>query len=114
MDRATSATLVAGAAAFGVPLTAADVARFDRYLALLQRWNAQINLTRVIDPAEIVAKHFLDSLSILPYIKEANTLIDVGSGAGFPGAVAALVRPDLAVTLVESVQKKAAFLEALK
>lgn len=114
MDAATSAKLAAGAVALGVPLAAAHLDAFDRYLALLSRWNSQINLTRVIDPTEIIAKHFLDSLAIVPHINEARTLIDVGSGGGFPGAVAALVRADLRVTLVESVQKKAAFLEALR
>ena len=114
MDAATSASLAAGAAALAVPLDEAQLAQFDRYLALLTRWNAQINLTRVIDPAEVVAKHFLDSLAIVPHLGDAPTLVDVGAGAGFPGVPAAIARPGLAVTLVESVHKKVAFLEALK
>lgn len=114
MDAATSASLAAGAAALGVPLDDAQRAQFARYLALLTRWNAQINLTRVIDPADVVAKHFLDSLAIVPHLGAARTLVDVGSGAGFPGVPAAIARPGLAVTLVESIHKKVAFLEALK
>lgn len=88
--------------------------RLDRYLELLARWNGRINLTRVVAPREVVAKHFLDSLAMVPHLAGVATLIDVGSGAGFPGVVVAVARPDLQVTLVESVQKKAAFLEALR
>jgi 16S rRNA (guanine527-N7)-methyltransferase len=83
-------------------------------MALMQRWNAKINLTNIVRPDEVVAKHFLDSLAIVPHLGGVATLVDVGSGAGFPGAVVALVRPEIRVTLVESVQKKAAFLGALR
>jgi 16S rRNA (guanine527-N7)-methyltransferase len=114
MDAATSASLVSGAAELGVPLDDRARERFARYLALLGKWNERINLTRVVEPAEIVAKHFLDSLAIVPHLGPATTLVDVGAGAGFPGVAAAIALPDLAVTLVESIQKKAAFLEALK
>jgi 16S rRNA (guanine527-N7)-methyltransferase len=86
----------------------------DRYLALLTTWNRRINLTGVRDPDEIRRKHFDDSLAVVGHLPaEAGRLVDVGSGAGFPGAVLALARPDLEVTLVESNQKKAAFLRAL-
>lgn len=114
MDAATSGALAAGARALGVPLDDAQLAQFDRYLALLAKWNAQINLTRVVDPAEVVAKYFLDSLAIVPHLGDARTLVDVGAGAGFPGVPAAIARRGLAVTLVESIHKKVAFLEAVK
>jgi 16S rRNA (guanine527-N7)-methyltransferase len=106
--------LVDGAAALGVALDAAAVERFGAYLDLLLTWNRRIKLTSVDDPAEVVAKHFLDSLAVLPTLTGARTLVDVGAGAGFPGLPLAAVRADLAVTAVESIQKKAAFLEAVK
>jgi 16S rRNA (guanine527-N7)-methyltransferase len=84
-------------------------------MELLLRWNERINLTAVREPDEIELKHFADSRAVLPHIPTAaRTLVDVGSGAGFPGAVIALERPDLLVTLVESSHKKAAFLQALR
>jgi 16S rRNA (guanine527-N7)-methyltransferase len=87
----------------------------DKYLELLLLWNRRINLTAVRDPDDIREKHFADSLALLPFIpKSARTLVDVGSGAGFPGAVLATARPDLAVTLVEANQKKSAFLQTLR
>ncbi len=113
MEAANSQVLRAGAEAFGIHLTDPQVAQFAAYLALLQRWNERVNLTRIIAPGEVVAKHFLDSLAIVPHLDGAKTLLDVGSGGGFPGAVAAIACPSLVVTLVESLQKKAAFLEAL-
>lgn len=114
MDAATSSSLVTGAAALSVVVGQRELAQFDRYLALLAKWNEHINLTRVVRADAVIAKHFLDSLAIVPHLHNATTLVDVGAGAGFPGVVAAIARPDLAVTLVESIQKKAAFLEALK
>ena len=87
----------------------------DRYIELLVFWNRRINLTAVRAPDEIRARHFDESLSAVPHVPtSARTLVDVGSGAGFPGAVIALARPDLQVTLVESNHKKAAFLEAVR
>ncbi len=90
-------------------------AALERYLALLLQWNERINLTAVREPSAIIEKHFVDSLALLPHLSPgAKTMIDVGSGPGFPGAVIALVRPSLAVTLVESNHKKAAFLSMLR
>ena len=106
--------LTQGAAALGVPLEAAALEAFETYLALLLRWNARINLTRIVDPREVTVRHFLDCLTVVPRLTGVGSLVDVGSGAGFPGAVIAIVRSDLAIRLVEPVAKKAAFLEALK
>ncbi len=90
-------------------------AAVDRYIQVLLFWNRRINLTAIRDPEGIRATHFGDSLAAAAHVSaETRTLIDVGSGAGFPGAVIALARPDVAVTLVESNHKKAAFLEALR
>jgi 16S rRNA (guanine527-N7)-methyltransferase len=99
----------------GAPgLAAAQVDRLARYFDLLLQWNRKINLTAITDPAQIVDRHFLDSLAVLPLLGDARTLIDIGSGGGFPGAVLATVRPELAVTAVDSIRKKVAFLETLR
>lgn len=114
MDDAAKQLLTFGAQALGVSLNTRACERFSLYLDLLGRWNARINLTRIIEPREVIAKHFLDSLSIVAHLGTARTLIDVGSGGGFPGVPAAIAQPELVVTLVESIQKKCAFLEALR
>jgi 16S rRNA (guanine527-N7)-methyltransferase len=101
------------ASRFGVTLSDETLARFDRYAELLGTWSRSINLTAVSSGPGILSKHFLDSLSPLPFISSAGRLIDVGSGAGFPGIPIAVVRPDIAVTLVEAKGKKAAFLRAV-
>lgn len=79
------------------------------YLALLLKWNAAYNLTSVRDPEQMVVRHVLDSLGILPHV-QGTSLIDVGTGAGLPGFVLALVRPELQVTLLDSNGKKIRFL----
>ncbi len=105
--------LLEGALALGVPLSGEASGRFTKYMALLERWNAQINLTRIVRPEEVVAKHLLDSLAVATHLGDARSLVDVGAGAGFPGVPLAVVRPGLRVTLVESIYKKVAFLEAV-
>lgn len=79
------------------------------YLALLLKWNAAYNLTAVRDPEQMLVKHLLDSLSLLPQLR-GESLIDVGTGAGLPGLVLALARPALRVTLLDSNGKKVRFL----
>ena len=83
------------------------------YLVLLQKWNKVYNLTAVRDPLEMVTLHLLDSLSVLPYIKAKN-LLDVGSGGGLPGIVLAICLPNLLVTTIDTVQKKAIFMRQVK
>ncbi len=88
--------------------------KLARYLQLLLRWNARTNLSAIRESEAIVLRHFSESLQcagVLPL--EADTLLDYGSGAGFPGAICGLSRPDLQVTLAESQGKKAAFLQEL-
>jgi 16S rRNA (guanine527-N7)-methyltransferase len=84
-----------------------------QYLALLQKWNKVYNLTAVRDPQEMITLHLLDSLSVLPYVRGPR-LLDVGSGAGLPGIVIAICRPDLQVTTIDTVQKKTIFMRQVK
>src|SRR5271165_5331766 len=80
------------------------------YLELILKWNARINLTAIREPEEIVRRHFGESLFVGVRLGECGTLLDYGSGAGFPGVPIQLLRPDVEVTLAESRQRKAAFL----
>ncbi len=108
---------------FGPELTAQQSARFRIYQEMLLDWNERINLTAITDPQEIALKHFADSLSIAPYLKRAFkecapsfpelSLIDVGTGAGFPGIPLKIAYPQLSVTLLDSLQKRVAFLDAV-
>jgi 16S rRNA (guanine527-N7)-methyltransferase len=87
------------------------VEQFEAYLALLMKWNARMNLTAVRKPEEIVRRHFVESIFAAQQIpKRVKTLLDFGSGAGFPGIPIAICRPGIGVTLAESQGKKAAFL----
>ena len=111
--------LTAGAMQLGLPLDEALCEQFQRYLQLLTLWGKKMNLTAVQEPRQVVVRHFLDSLALvrrLPSATELPTasLVDIGSGAGLPGAICALLRPDLQVTLVERIGKKAAFLMTLR
>jgi 16S rRNA (guanine527-N7)-methyltransferase len=96
---------------FSVQLTSPQVAALDRYASLLLEWNERFNLTAIRSVPEIQVKHFLDSLSCLLVMRDTSMerVIDVGSGAGFPGLVLKIVCPTLRLTLVESVAKKARF-----
>jgi 16S rRNA (guanine527-N7)-methyltransferase len=83
------------------------------YLDLIQRWNARINLTAIRSPEEIVRRHFGESLFVGSNLGMCATLLDFGSGAGFPGVPIQLLRPDVKVTLAESRNRKSAFLKEL-
>jgi 16S rRNA (guanine527-N7)-methyltransferase len=99
-----------GAAGFGVSLSREDTEKFARYLEILKAWNERINLTALKDDGEIAVSHFLDSLSAARFVRGAERLLDIGSGAGFPGIPLKIAMPELDVTLVESVHKKTAFM----
>lgn len=107
--------LLSGAAAVaGGPLDPGVVDKLAAYLELLARWNARINLSGSREP-EALAGHVLDCLGVVPHVPaDAKRLVDVGSGAGLPGAILAIVRPGLAVTALEPVHKKHAFLAAVR
>jgi 16S rRNA (guanine527-N7)-methyltransferase len=105
--------LLRGSAAVGIPLDDDARSRLARFAARLLEWNRRVNLTAITDPAEVAEKHLVDSLTLLRTLGPARTLLDIGSGAGIPGAVLACVRPDLEVTCVDSVAKKVAFVKAI-
>jgi 16S rRNA (guanine527-N7)-methyltransferase len=93
------------------PLSPQQGEQFAAYLALLQKWNARTNLTAIRDEEGILSRHFLESiLSAHSLHENVSNLLDFGSGAGFPGIPIAIIRPEIAVTLAESQNKKAAFL----
>jgi len=104
-------TLLNTAGAWGLRLDQRQIEQFARYSAELRAWNTRVNLTAITDEEGIVARHFLDSLRCaLSWGDAPSSLIDIGSGAGFPGLPLKILRPELRVALVESVSKKAAFL----
>ena len=95
-----------GAAQMGVRLSPEQLKQLGRHVDLLLKWNKSINLTSITDPDEVGEKHVLDSLAVVPVLP-SGSLLDAGSGGGFPGIPAAIARPELDVVLVDSVQKKA-------
>ena len=96
----------------GVELNDFQLEQFEKYYKLLIEWNKKINLTRITEPDEVVTKHFVDSLTLLKYceIPENAKVIDVGTGAGFPGIPLKIVRPDINLTLLDSLNKRLNFL----
>ena len=109
-------SLISAAQSFKLTLTPAQQQAFDTYSRELMAWNQKVNLTRITAPDEIEVKHFLDSLSLYPYLPDLPpdfSLIDVGSGAGFPGLPLKIVLPQMKLTLLESTGKKTAFLQHL-
>jgi 16S rRNA (guanine527-N7)-methyltransferase len=107
--------LAAQASAFGLTLSPEQLAQFQRYGELLREWNERINLTAIETPAEIEIRHFLDSLTCAIVTGDLNgkRLVDVGTGAGFPGLALKILFPAMQLTLVESVAKKTRFLEVV-
>lgn len=85
--------------------------QFFVYMNLLIEWNKKMNLTAITDPEEIIIKHFIDSITILKNIEDDSKLIDVGTGAGFPGIPLSIMNPTLKITLVDSLNKRLIFLE---
>lgn len=107
-DKALAEPLTQGIAALGLSLTSAQLAKLIAYLRLLGKWNEAYNLTAVRDPREMVTRHLLDSLAVIPFIKGPRVL-DVGTGAGLPGIPLAVALPDLQFVLLDSVAKKSRF-----
>ena len=109
---AISGMLLEGSRALGLPLTQAQADALSWLAGELGRWSARINLTAILDPIEMADKHILDSLTALRALEPGTaTVLDAGSGAGFPGLPLAVARPDLSVTVVDAVAKKVGFLK---
>ena len=103
-------TLAAGLAELGISLSGELQQKLLAFRDLLLKWNKTYNLTALRDPEQAISHHLLDSLAILPHIG-SGPLLDVGSGGGLPGIPLAIARPNLSVSMVDTVQKKATFLQ---
>ena len=108
-----SSLLIEGASGLGVSLTEEHLSAFERYLDELKIWAERMNLIRRKDDREIVLKDFLDSLTIIRHLFESASVMDLGSGAGFPGIPAKIVRPDLKMVLLDARRKRVFFLKNL-
>jgi 16S rRNA (guanine527-N7)-methyltransferase len=113
MDAPFAETLEQGARALGIDLDGPARGKLERYADRLLAWNRKVNLTAITDPAELAEKHLVDSLSLVPEVRGAATLLDVGSGAGLPGIPLAIALPSLDVTCCDAVAKKVAFVKAV-
>lgn len=95
---------------FEIMFNEKQLEQFYKYMNLLIEWNKNINLTAIVEPEEIILKHFIDSLTINKYIKKCASFVDIGTGAGFPGVPIKIYRPDVEVVLVDSLNKRINFL----
>lgn len=114
MENGTGLTdlLKAGAGEYQAVLDESQLENFFKYKDILKEWNAKINLTAIEDDKEIIIKHFIDSLSILPYLENSDkTLIDIGTGAGFPGIPVKIAYKNINITLLDSLDKRIKFLD---
>lgn len=107
--------LTSAVSAAGLVVSPSQAEQFQAYLELLTEWNQKMNLTALKDPEEITEKHFLDSILILKYfdIPQGASVIDIGTGAGFPGVPLKIMRPDLQLTLLDGLNKRLIFLNEL-
>lgn len=107
--------LISSAEKYGISVSPPQAGQFQVYLELLAEWNQKMNLTALKEPEEIAEKHFLDSILILKYLQipQGAKVIDVGTGAGFPGVPLKILRPDLNLTLMDGLNKRLIFLEEL-
>ena len=110
--------LIIQAKKIDVILDEEQIQKFYKYMELLLEWNEKINLTAIVEPRDVILKHFVDSLTICKELQKNKTLADIGTGAGFPGIPVKILRPDLDITLIDSLNKRVNFLtmviEALK
>ncbi len=111
VDNVAQAAFARGVEALGLTLSAEVFSGLEIWMSELLKWNQRVNLTAIIQPLEVVEKHMLDSLTVLPEIAGATSLLDLGAGAGLPGIPLAVALPSLSVTMVDAVNKKVAFLK---
>jgi 16S rRNA (guanine527-N7)-methyltransferase len=106
--------LADGIAEMGLDVSTAQQEQLMDYLGLMFKWNSVYNLTSLRDPMQMVTHHLLDSLAAVPAFSGARNVLDVGAGGGLPGIVLAIVRPDMKVSMIDTVHKKTAFLTQVK
>ncbi len=99
-----------GARGLGIVLDDDRLSLFETHASLLLEWNRKTNLTAITDPEEIAVKHFVDSIAAVPMLPKTGTLLDIGSGGGFPGLPLKIVVPELSVLLIDASRKKISFL----
>ena len=112
-DKKDRDLLIEGSQRMDLALSDQVIDQLMTYLDLVEKWNRVYNLTAIREREEMIKLHFLDSLSILKHVHVKNVL-DVGSGAGFPGIVLAITKPELKVTVMDSVNKKTTFMQQVK
>lgn len=113
MKQSLEDLLKEGAEEYGISLDDSKITALLQYKGLLLEWNEKINLTAIVDDREVIVKHFIDSLSIMPFLKEIQNLVDVGTGAGFPGIPLKIAQPTLEVVLLDSLDKRIGFLKTV-
>lgn len=106
-------SLIEKANCIGIEISQENAKQFYKYMKLLLEWNEKMNLTAITDPEEIILKHFVDSLTIMPYLSNANTILDVGTGAGFPGLPLKILEDNKEFTLLDSLNKRITFLQTV-
>lgn len=113
MEQALEILLKEGAGEYGVSLDDSKISALLEYKSILLEWNGKMNLTAIEEDREVIMKHFVDSLSIMPFLKDVNNIVDVGTGAGFPGIPLKIAQPALEVVLLDSLEKRIGFLNTV-
>jgi 16S rRNA (guanine527-N7)-methyltransferase len=104
-------TVIRGASVLGLEVSVEQARSMQRHARELLQWNRTTNLTAITDPLDVAVKHYVDSLAAVIWIGRGARILDAGSGGGFPGIPLKIMRPDLTITLVDSVRKKVSFLK---
>lgn len=113
MEQYLELLLKNGAEKYGVTLDDLMISSLLEYKRILLQWNEKMNLTAIEEDREIITKHFVDSLTILPFLKDCRSMIDVGTGAGFPGLPVKIAQPSMEIVLLDSLDKRVGFLKAV-
>ena len=103
--------VIEGASGFGLDVSVGQAQTMGRHALELLQWSRVTNLTTITEPMDVAVKHYVDALAAAPWIGDRARVLDAGAGGGFPGIPLAILRPDLSVTLVDSVRKKVSFLK---
>lgn len=114
MSDALIQQIARGAQKLNIALTEQQLQQLGAYFQLMIKWNKAYNLTAIREPEQMVKLHLLDSLAVYPYLKDAENIIDVGTGGGLPGVVLAIMNPEQPITLLDSNGKKTRFLVQVK